>query len=314
MRIRTIRPEFYESESMGNVSWDARFVFECLWSYVQDNGVNRDNARLIRGACMPYDGNEALPRIEAALDELERVGCIVRYEYAGKRLLWIPTFREYQKISNPSACPLKSPPELGIEPSRFCEERADTVSSSQTLTDPDTNPYSENGGISTTVSSSQTLTDPDTNPSSSSKGSSSDSGSGNNPSYARARDVIPRDPDFEKFWAVYPNHDYEDAARREFHKVIHRTEDRPSIAALIAGAQLAAQLDNPPQARWWLHDGGWKNKPKPARKPTGGGYVPKAQRAQAEWDEDRRIREQLVQQEQQQLQNQIGGGFDALTG
>ena len=101
MRIRSIRPEFYDSESMGNVSWDARFVFECLWSYVQDNGVNRDNARMIRGTCMPYDGDEVIPRIEAALDELEDAGCIVRYEWRGKHLLWLPNFLTYQKITNP---------------------------------------------------------------------------------------------------------------------------------------------------------------------------------------------------------------------
>ena len=113
MRIRSIRPEFYDSESMGNVSWDARFVFECLWSYVQDNGVNRDSARMIRGTCMPYDSDEVLPRIEAALDELEQVGCIVRYEWNGKRLLWLPNFLTYQKIDRPSTCLFPTPDDLG---------------------------------------------------------------------------------------------------------------------------------------------------------------------------------------------------------
>lgn len=112
MRIRSIRPEFYDSESMGNVSWDARFVFECLWSYVQDNGVNRDNARMIRGTCMPYDSDEVIPRIEAALDELEAVGCVVRYTWRGKRLLWLPGFLTYQKIDRPSTCLFPTPQQV----------------------------------------------------------------------------------------------------------------------------------------------------------------------------------------------------------
>lgn len=112
MRIRSIRPEFYDSESMGDVSWDARFVFECLWSYVQDNGVNRDNARMIRGTCMPYDSDEVIPRIEAALDELEAVGCIVRYTWRGKRLLWLPGFLVYQKIDRPSTCLFPTPQQV----------------------------------------------------------------------------------------------------------------------------------------------------------------------------------------------------------
>lgn len=112
MRIRSIRPEFYDSESMGDVSWDARFVFECLWSYVQDNGVNRDNARMIRGTCMPYDSDEVIPRIEAALGELEAVGCVVRYAWHGKRLLWLPGFLTYQKIDHPSTCLFPTPQQV----------------------------------------------------------------------------------------------------------------------------------------------------------------------------------------------------------
>ena len=137
MRIRSIRPEFYDSESMGNVSWDARFVFECLWSYVQDNGVNRDSARMIRGTCMPYDSDEVLPRIEAALDELEQVGCIVRYEWNGKRLLWLPNFLTYQKITNPSTCNFPKPDgaETGDGSAKADQTLRESARNCQTLSD-----------------------------------------------------------------------------------------------------------------------------------------------------------------------------------
>ncbi|KAA8828672.1 hypothetical protein [Bifidobacterium tissieri] len=116
MRIRTIRPEFYESEHIGSLTWDARYVFECLWSYVQDNGVNLANPKLIRGTCMPYDSDRCLKRIERALDQLETIGSIIRYEHQGKKLLWIPNFTEYQKIKNPGVCRFPTPIELGIIP------------------------------------------------------------------------------------------------------------------------------------------------------------------------------------------------------
>lgn len=137
MRIRSIRPEFYDSESMGDVSWDARFVFECLWSYVQDNGVNRDSARMIRGTCMPYDSDEVLPRIEAALDELEQVGCIVRYEWNGKRLLWLPNFLTYQKITNPSTCNFPKPDgaETGDVSAKADQTLRESARNCQTLSD-----------------------------------------------------------------------------------------------------------------------------------------------------------------------------------
>lgn len=103
MRIRTIRPEFYQSESVGSMAWKARLVFINLWSYVEDNGVNLDNPRLFRGQCMPYD-DSVLDDIEDAFAELEQCGSIIRYERDGKRLLFVPGFEKWQNIQRPGTC------------------------------------------------------------------------------------------------------------------------------------------------------------------------------------------------------------------
>lgn len=103
MRIRTIRPEFYQSESVGSMTWKARLVFINLWSYVEDNGVNLDNPRLFRGQCMPYD-DSVLDVIKDAFAELEQCGSIIRYERDGKRLLFIPGFEKWQNIQRPGTC------------------------------------------------------------------------------------------------------------------------------------------------------------------------------------------------------------------
>ncbi len=103
MRIRTIRPEFYQSESVGSMTWKTRLVFINLWSYVEDNGVNLDNPRLFRGQCMPYD-DSVLDDIEDAFAELEQCGSIIRYERDGKRLLFIPGFEKWQNIQRPGTC------------------------------------------------------------------------------------------------------------------------------------------------------------------------------------------------------------------
>ena len=103
MRIRTIRPEFYQSESVGSMTWKTRLIFINLWSYVEDNGVNLDNPRLFRGQCMPYD-DSVLDDIEDAYAELEQCGSIIRYERDGKRLLFIPGFEKWQNIQRPGTC------------------------------------------------------------------------------------------------------------------------------------------------------------------------------------------------------------------
>ena len=73
---------------------------------------------------------------------------------------------------------------------------------------------------------------------------------------------------FRQFWSLYPNHDYPDAAVREFKRVLRRTgTERVSLPALLQGAQMLRDEQRDPRyipaASKWLHDGGWKNKPKP---------------------------------------------------
>lgn len=58
MRIRTIKPEFWVSESMGRLSRDARLIFVGLWSLADDYGRFRADPRLIAGQLLPYDPDE----------------------------------------------------------------------------------------------------------------------------------------------------------------------------------------------------------------------------------------------------------------
>ena len=132
MRIRTTRPEYYTSPTVGEMSWDARLVFHDLWSYVEDNGVNYDSARLFKSACMPYDGDHVIDRIEAAFNELEKLGCIIRYERDGHRLLFIPGFRKWQKVPHPGVCHFM-PPE-GYDRMGFTTSRESLTTSNESLT------------------------------------------------------------------------------------------------------------------------------------------------------------------------------------
>ena len=132
MRIRTTRPEYYTSPTVGEMTWDARLVFHDLWSYVEDNGVNYDSARLFKSACMPYDGDQVIDRIEAAFDELARLGCIIRYERDGHRLLFIPGFRKWQRVPHPGVCHFL-PPE-GYDRMGFTTSNESLTTSNESLT------------------------------------------------------------------------------------------------------------------------------------------------------------------------------------
>jgi hypothetical protein len=101
-RIRTIKPEFPQSESMGNVSREARLCFIMLWTIADDSGRLRGASRMLASLLFPYD-DDAPSLIDGWLTELSEQGCIVRYEVAGAQYIEIANWLEHQKIDRPSA-------------------------------------------------------------------------------------------------------------------------------------------------------------------------------------------------------------------
>ena len=108
-RIRTIKPEFPQSESMGRVSRDARLTFVMLWTVADDDGRLRGNSSLLAGLLFPYD-DDARKKIDEWLGELEREGCIVRYQVGKDSYVAITNWSEHQKIDHKRCSVLPDPP------------------------------------------------------------------------------------------------------------------------------------------------------------------------------------------------------------
>jgi hypothetical protein len=100
-RIRTIKPEFPQSESMGDVSRDARLLFIELWTICDDEGRTRAASRMLASLLFPYD-DDAPGLIDGWISELEQVGCVVRYTYEGATYLQVCNWLSHQKIDKPS--------------------------------------------------------------------------------------------------------------------------------------------------------------------------------------------------------------------
>lgn len=105
MRIRSIKPEFWESESLGRVSREARLLFIGLFSCCDDVGRARASSRLLASRLFPYD-DDAFKKIPAWMSELQREGCIRIYQVDGESYLDIPKWLNHQKIDKPSASKL----------------------------------------------------------------------------------------------------------------------------------------------------------------------------------------------------------------
>lgn len=104
-RIRTIKPEFPHSESMGRVSREARLCFILLWTIADDAGRLRGNSRMLASLLYPYD-DDAKKHIDSWLDQLSSEGCIARYEVDGTNYIQVLKWAEHQKIDKPSASKL----------------------------------------------------------------------------------------------------------------------------------------------------------------------------------------------------------------
>jgi hypothetical protein len=98
MRIRTVKPEFWQSASMASVSRDARLVGIALLNYADDDGIFLANDRVFRGALFPFDDDL---NIENAFRELSWIGFVAFAEHSGKILGKIMNFRAHQRIDKP---------------------------------------------------------------------------------------------------------------------------------------------------------------------------------------------------------------------
>jgi hypothetical protein len=98
-RIRSIKPEFCQSESIGRLSRDARLLYIQLWTVVDDHGRARAALRLLASLLYPYD-EDAAGLIGRWLDELEEHGLIRRYVVERCDYLDIPTWGKHQRLDN----------------------------------------------------------------------------------------------------------------------------------------------------------------------------------------------------------------------
>lgn len=106
MRIRSTKPEFWRSERVASVSWDARLVLKGLESFVDDNGVGKDDLALIVADVFPRDLSRSptgtLQKVAEALDHLSSAGLLWRYEVDGTRFLYVAFWESIQRIDKPT--------------------------------------------------------------------------------------------------------------------------------------------------------------------------------------------------------------------
>jgi len=129
VRIRSIKPEYWRSEDISQLTVEDRLLFIGMWSYVDDNGVGIDRlatvaADLFAGD-IERDASETFARVSRGLQNLSGAGLIARYEVDGKRFLHVTNWASHQRIDKPNKARYPLPTSNNAvfpEVSRECRE------------------------------------------------------------------------------------------------------------------------------------------------------------------------------------------------
>lgn len=106
MRIRTVKPAFWKSETLKEVAKEHRLLAIALLNYADDEGYFMANEALIRGECFPFD--EDSKSVRGGLSELSRIGYIVLGTASdGQKIGRVINFGEHQRIDKATPSKIK---------------------------------------------------------------------------------------------------------------------------------------------------------------------------------------------------------------
>lgn len=111
-RIRTIKPEFFTSEDIVDLTPLARLFYVSLWCEADREGRLEWKPRTFKLRYFPGDDCDIDQMCQSLID----AGLVVVYEVGGKQYAEIPTFKNHQVINN-----RESESEIPENPARFCD-------------------------------------------------------------------------------------------------------------------------------------------------------------------------------------------------
>lgn len=111
-RIRTIKPEFSMSQSLGRVSREARLCFILLITQMDDHGRLAGTSRSLARLLYPFDTDVEEAKFDGWCAELQRQNCIIRYSDAeGHEYIASVKWAIHQKVDRPSNSKIPPPPD-----------------------------------------------------------------------------------------------------------------------------------------------------------------------------------------------------------
>ncbi len=114
-RIRTIKPSFFTSLTIANLTLEQRLTFIGLWTHVDDNGRCEYDPRLIKAALWPLD-DRSPEDVHGDIVALTEASLIAHYILSERSYLVVCGWREHQKINRPTPTSIPGPESGQIVP------------------------------------------------------------------------------------------------------------------------------------------------------------------------------------------------------
>ncbi len=100
-RIRTIKPDFYDDEKMGQLTIQANFLYIGMWVFSDDEGVIKRSANWIKSQIFPHREELRLSDVKGWIKELEESRRIIPFEYSEESYYLIRNLKSNQRIDKP---------------------------------------------------------------------------------------------------------------------------------------------------------------------------------------------------------------------
>jgi hypothetical protein len=101
-RIRTIKPEFWNDQKLGQEPEAVMLVYIGLWNFSDDYGVVKGNSVWLKNQIFPYKDKLRIDAFSTWLDRLAELEVIIPFTYKSESFYYIRTFRKHQKVDKPS--------------------------------------------------------------------------------------------------------------------------------------------------------------------------------------------------------------------
>jgi len=241
-RIRTIKPEFWDSPGTARASYKTRLFFIAMWNWADDWGIGVASPKQLIAFAFPNDDDVSAKDFPTLAKEVSECFDVEFYEVAGRPYYCIPSWDLHQRTERKAKRTNPGPEQA--------ENRLFTGISDLATEIP-------------TVAKEVPAWEKE-------KEREKEREQGKEIMSADADVIEPYSQEFETFWKIYPRHIGKRAAWMKWNSLLKsRTV---SAREIIAGASRFASDPNLPidgafipHPATWLNAGRWEDEPLPAR-------------------------------------------------